>query len=388
MATAPIIDEFGITAPDYQEVLEYLQGQYRAIFGADVYLAADSQDGQFLAIVAAAINDSNAAAIAIYNAFSPSTAQGEGLSSVVKINGLSRLVASNSTVTVTIGGTVGTTINNGEVSDGTNTWALPAEVTIPSAGEISVTATAKEVGAIAAQAGTITQIATPVFGWSTVTNAAAASPGAPVETDAALRVRQSNSVALPSQTVLEGIVGAVQSVTGVTRVKAYENDTNSTDSDGLPAHSIALIVQGGDSASIASAIANKKTPGCYLYGSTAVSVVDDFWLAQTVRYSAPTLVPISISVELDALTGYTTSISNDIKAALVAYFGTMDIGQDVVINRLFVPAQLSGAANSSKYEITALEISKKPAAVGTSDITIDFDELATLDIADITITAS
>jgi uncharacterized phage protein gp47/JayE len=388
MATAPIIDEYGITAPDYQDVLEYLQGQYRAIFGADVYLAADSQDGQFLAIVAAAINDSNAAAIAIYNAFSPATAQGEGLSSVVKINGLSRLVASNSTVTVNIGGTVGTTINNGEVSDGTNTWALPAEVTIPSAGEISVTATAKEVGAIAAQAGTITQIATPVFGWSTVTNAAAASPGAPIETDAALRVRQSNSVALPSQTVLEGIVGAVQSVTGVTRVKAYENDTNSTDSDGLPAHSIALIVQGGDSATIAAAIANKKTPGCYLYGSTAVSVVDDFGLAQTVRYSAPTLVPISISVELDALTGYTTSISNDIKAALVAYFGAMDIGQDVIINRLFVPAQLSGAANSSKYEITALEISKKPAAVGTSDITIDFDELATLDIADITITAS
>lgn len=176
MATAPTIDEYGITAPDYQEVLDYLQTQYRAIFGADVYLSADSQDGQFLAIVAAAINDSNAAAIAIYNAFSPATAQGEGLSSVVKINGISRLVASNSTATVTIGGTVGTTINNGEISDGTNTWLLPPTVTIPSAGEIAVTATAKDAGAISAQAGTLTQISTPVYWWATVTNATAATP--------------------------------------------------------------------------------------------------------------------------------------------------------------------------------------------------------------------
>jgi uncharacterized phage protein gp47/JayE len=388
MATAPTIDEYGITAPDYQEVLGYLQTQYRAIFGADVYLAADSQDGQFLAIVAAAINDSNAAAIAIYNAFSPATAQGEGLSSVVKINGISRLVASNSTATVTIGGTVGTTITNGEISDGTNTWLLPPTVTIPSAGEIAVTATAKESGAITAQAGTITQISTPVYGWSTVTNAAAAVPGSQVETDAALRVRQANSVALPSQTVLEGMVGAVQSVTGVTRVKAYENDTNATDSDGLPAHSIALIVQGGYSAAIAEAIANKKTPGCYLYGSTAVSVIDDYGLSQTVRYSSPTLVPISVSIELDALTGYTTTIADEIKAALVAYVESMGIGQDVVITRLYVPAQLSGAANSAKYEITALTAAEKPGSPGTSDITIAFDELATLAIEDITITAS
>lgn len=388
MATAPTIDEYGITAPDYQEVLEYLQTKYRSIFGADIYLESDSQDGQFLAIVAAAINDSNATAIAIYNAFSPATAQGEGLSSVVKINGISRHVASNSTVLVTIGGTVGTTINNGEVSDGTNTWALPPTVTIPSAGEIAVTATAKEAGAITAQAGTIIKIATPVFGWSTVTNAAAASPGAPIETDAALRVRQSSSVALPSQTVLEGIVGAVQSVAGVVRVKPYENDTSVTDSDGLPGHSIALIVDGGDSVNIAQAIANKKPPGCYLYGSTAVSVVDDFGLSQTIRYSAPNLVPISISIELNALTGYTTAVADEIKDALVSYFGAMDIGQEVTINRLFVPAQLSGAANSSKYEITTLEISKKPAAVGAADITIDFDELATLDLTDITITVS
>lgn len=388
MATAPTIDEYGIYAPQYSEILEYLQERYRAIFGADVYLGNDSQDGQFLAIVAAAINDSNAAAVAIYNSFSPATAQGEGLSRNVKINGIARLVASKSAATVTLGGNIGTVISNGVVSDGVNLWDLPATVTIPISGEISVTATSREEGAISAGAGTITQISTPVYGWNSVTNSAAATPGAPVETDAALRLRQANSVALPSQTVLSGMVGAVQSVTGVTRVKAYENDTNSTDGDGLPAHSVALIVEGGDSQAIAEAIAYKKTPGVYLYGSTAVTITDDYGLSQTVRYSEPIAVPIEIELSIAAGTGYTSAIGEEIKSALVAHINSLDIGQDVIITRLYVPAQLSGSANASTFTVTALTAAAKPGTPGTSNVAIAFNATATLDVADITLTVA
>jgi len=388
MTIAATVDANGISAPQYSDILTYLKTQYRAIFGGDVYLESDSQDGQFLAIVASAINDSNAAAVAIYNSFSPSTAQGNGLSSTVKINGIARLVASKSSAIVTLGGTAGTTINAGVVSDGTNQWDLPASVTIPTAGEISVTATAREEGAIAAPPGTIAQIATPVFGWSTVTNAAAASWGEPVEPDAALRVRQRTSVALPSVSVLEGMVGAVSNLAGVSRVKAYENDSNATDSNGLPEHSVALVVQGGNTADVAAAIAIKKTPGSYLYGTTAVSVIDDYGLSQTVRFSAPALVPIAVEVGISALGGYTTSIAEEIKSALVAYIESLGIGAAVMIPRLYVPAQLSGSANSKTYEITSLEAAAKPDAVGTVDIPIAFNELATLALADITITVA
>ena len=79
--TAASITDTGITAPTFAEIYSYLVGQYQGIFGADIYITPDSQDGQFLAIIAAAINDSNAAAIAIYNSFSPATAQGQALSS-------------------------------------------------------------------------------------------------------------------------------------------------------------------------------------------------------------------------------------------------------------------------------------------------------------------
>src|SRR5690606_25087178 len=108
-------------------------------------------------------------------------------------------------------------INGGIVEDiEGQQWNLPASVLIPLSGSITVTATCQEQGAIEAPAGTVTKIKTPTFGWQSVSNPSAAVPGQPVETDAALRVRQALSVAVPSQTIFEGIVGSVANLPGVT----------------------------------------------------------------------------------------------------------------------------------------------------------------------------
>jgi len=382
--TAPTIDANGITAPQFADILSYLQSQYRVIFGPDVYLGNDSQDGQFLGVIAAAINDTNSAAVSVYNSMSPATAQGNGLSSNVKINGITRLVASKSTVDVTLIGVAGTTITNGVVADTNNVnWNLPASVTIPSTGTVTVTATAQSAGAISAAAGTVTKIQTPTYGWQTVNNASTAAVGNPVETDAALRVRQSQSVALPSLTVLDGIVGAVESLAGVTLVQAYENDTNLTDANGLPAHSIALVVQGGDTTAIATAISQKKTPGAYTQGTTSQVITTTSGFSNTIRFYRPTTKAISVEVKIHAINNYTSIIGDQIKAQVAAYINGLGVGEDVLIPRLYIPAQLGGAADSLTYEITWVKASLKPAAVGTNDVTIAFNELATCSVADI-----
>lgn len=387
--TAPVISDAGITAPSFAEILAYLQGKYRAIFGDDVYLGSDSQDGQFLGIVAAAINDSNAAAIACYNAFSPATAQGNGLSSVVKINGIARSVATHSTVTVRLVGVAGTTITNGIVADANeNQWLLPASVVIPSAGEITVTATAKDAGAISAPVGTVTSIKTPTYGWQSVSNTSAAAQGAAVETDAALRVRQGRSVALPSLTVLEGMVGAVEGIAGVTKCKAYENDTNSTDGNGIPAHSVALVVHGGDSAAIAAAIMAKKSPGAYTHGSTAVVVTDDVGVPHTIRYSQPSLSDIHVSISISAMARYTSAIGVQIKQAIADYINSLEIGEDVLLPRLYVPAQLSGGQGADTFKVLSIQIAAGIGSLGSSDIAIAFDAIATCSTSNITLTVT
>ena len=116
---APTISAAGIDAPDFAKILAVLNERVREIFGDDIYIEPDSQDGQLLGVYSLALSDLNAAAVAVYNAFSPATAQGNGLSSVVKINGLRRKLPSRSQAEVRIGGVVGTVIRNGIVSDGT-----------------------------------------------------------------------------------------------------------------------------------------------------------------------------------------------------------------------------------------------------------------------------
>lgn len=383
---APVIDANGIQVPPFEDVLAFLQGKYREIYGADVYLENDSQDGQLLGVIATAVNDVNASIVAAYNAFSPATAQGNGLSSVVKINGISRATPSNSQVNVKLVGQAGTTVNDGAVTDANSfRWLLPAVVTIPPAGEITVTATCTTAGAIPAAIGTVNQIATPTLGWQTVTNDDPASMGAPVESDAALRRRQETSVALPSKTVLSGILGAVQSLDGVTSAVIYENDTDTTDALGLPEHSIAVVAQGGDSAEIAQAIMRKKTPGTGTYGTTSVDVIDDVGLTHAIEYSVPEDVRTVVKVQLKPLSGYTTQVASDIKAAVAAYINALGIGQAVFRTRLFMPAQLNGGIGSATFELVNVLIAEHPAAPAAADVPIAFNELASCQESDIVI---
>lgn len=388
--TAPTISAAGITAPAYSDILDYLKSKYQAIYGVDTYLEDDSQDGQLLAIFASAINDANAVAISVYSAFSPATAQGANLSSVVKINGIARAVPSSSTVDVTLVGVAGTTITNGVVQDTNQVkWDLPASVTIPAAGQITVTATCEQAGAVSAAAGTVNLIATPTRGWQTVTNASAAAMGAPVEDDADLRVRQSHSTALPSLTVLDGIIGAVQAVAGVTRTAAYENDTNVTDSNGLPPHVISLVVEGGDATAIANAIAAKKTPGGGTYGTTTVTVTDVYGISHPINFFRPTPQAITVAVSMKALAGYSSVTGAAVQQAISDYVNSVAIGggsaKAVEWDSCITAAK--NVAGGNTFKITSLTVSG-PSGAGTPDVPLAFNQSATCTPASVTLTVS
>lgn len=383
------IEENGIYKPDYEEVRTWLVEQVQAIFGADIYIAPDSQDGQLLAIFASAINDANAMAMQVYNAFSPSTGRGAGLSSTVKINGIARRVASFSTVDLVITGQAGATIVDGVATDEAgNRWRLPATVTIPPDGDITVTATAQAIGAVAAAANTVTGIGTPTRGWQAVTNPLPAVPGAAVENDAELRIRQSRSTAIPSLTVFEGTMGAVSAIAGVERLRGYENDTSTPNADGIPAHSISIVVQGGDAAAIAGAIAAKKTPGTGTYGTTAVDVTDEYGVTRAIRFYRPTPATIKVALSVTAMTGYTAAIETAIKQAIVDWVNGLEIGEDVEFAEIYVPANLNGDLDRRAYKITAMTIAKNAGPAGSADLVIAFNEAATATLADVTITVA
>jgi uncharacterized phage protein gp47/JayE len=400
---APTIDASGIIAPDYVTILAQRQADYRAIYGSDIVLDSDTQDGQAVAIEAQAVHDVNQACIAVYTSFSPATALGAALSSNVKINGIARKVATASTVTVTVVGVAGTVITGGIIGDnlglGTQ-WALPATVTIPSGGSIGVTATCTTVGATAAAPGTLTSILTPTAGWQTITNAASATMGVPVETDVALRLRQSQSVSVSSVTPLLAIKAATQAIAGVGRVEVYENDTNSTDGSGRPAHSITAVVEGGAAASVAAAIGAKKTPGVTTYGTTTQTWIDPVGLSKTINFYQLSVVPITLSISVHPLTGYLTSTADLIKAAVARFISSLDVGETCYLNRLWAPANLRGDeamtatgltqaqldAAANTFNVTAI-LQARTGSPAASDVSIAFYEAASCVAGGVTITA-
>jgi len=381
----------GISAPDYQTIIDTLTSYFQQIYGSDAYLEPDSKDGQMVALVALAIHDANNTAITVYNCFSPATGYGAALTSNVKINGIARKGATNSTVDLLLTGTAGTTITNGTVKDTNNViWRLPASVVIGVDGTVTVTATCSNSGAVAALAGTITTINTPTRGWTSVTNPAAATVGAPAETDAELRIRQGQSVALPSITPFEGVDGAIANVAGVTRHKLYENDTGATDSNGLPDHSISAIVDGGDLTEIAQAIRGNKGQGVSTYGTTAVTVPDKYGNPHVIRFSRSTDVPIYGHITLKAFTGYTSQIGVQIQQAVADYINGLTIGDSVLLSRIYSPANLGVVSGGSAryYDIQELLIGKSAGTVAAANINIAYNESASCKPENIVLTVT
>lgn len=386
MATTPVctVDAAGIHVPTYADCLAYVQGKFRDIYGQDIYLEADSQDGQLCAIFALALTDTNNEAASVYNAFSPSTAQGAGLSSVVKINGIRRKVPTSSSVDVTIIGVVGTIITNGAVSDGANAWYLPAVVTIPATGQIIVTATSAAAGAIEIDrlaidtANGAGNIITPTYGWQAAANLTASIPGAAVETDAQLRIRQSKSTMIAAQGVDEALVGAVLALPGVTDVRLYENDTAALDGNGVPGHCISLVVTGGDDAAIASVIARLKGQGIGTYGTTIVPVTNSVGITRKIGFFRPMPVSIAYTITVKTGTGYTIDVANALKATLAAWTSGLGVGADLQVSRAYGVAY--SVPGNGAYEIMSpILVGRQGQPQAPGDVAIAFNEIASCD---------
>ncbi|ESK40239.1 hypothetical protein P256_00686 [Acinetobacter nectaris CIP 110549] len=373
---APQITDSGVSAPTYFEALDYLKDQYKAIYGDDAYLENDSQDGQWLGVIARVVSDCGAACVDAYSTFSPKTATGDALSRNVAINGIKRALPTYSTVDLTITGTSGTVITNGYAVDkNNNQWILPATVTIPSSGSIVVTATASQAGAILAMAGSVTTIGKPTRGWQSVTNVASSTLGTAVEQDAHLKQRQALSVAIPSQSKTDSIKGALFSLAGVSRCKTYENDTKQTNSLGLPPNTLCVVISGGDANAIAQTMRSKKSLGCGWYGNTSVSVNDNFGEAVIVQFYRPNVRSIGFIIGAQSTVDYTSDIGDSIKQAIANYVNQLDIGDKIALNKIYVPAGLYGGLDSMTYDISSIIITVDGQQI-SGDFLLSFNEVA------------
>jgi hypothetical protein len=334
-ATGCNITATGISAPSFQTILTYFQDQYKLIMGSDAVISNDSKTGQLLTVIASALNDNNNATIQTYNGFSPTYALGTDLSMLVQINGLQRLVATNSTATVRCTGVAGTAVIGGVAKDNYGKlWDL-APFTIPSVPDyVDVLATAQDLGSITALTGNINIINTPTLGWQTVISISDASPGAPVETDYELRQRQAISTAQPALSINQAIYASIKNIPGVTKSKLYENNTDMFDMVTFQyPHSISLVVLGGDPILIATEIAVKKAPGVATFGSISESLSFEGSSTEIINFQPASLNTIDTTITIKTFNGYTAVQGIQLQIDLATYINSLEIGDTLYLNQ-------------------------------------------------------
>ena len=243
---------------------------------------------------------------------------------------------------------------------------------------------AQNYGPIEQSPNTITTISTPVLGWDSVTNPISAVAGRYVETDEELRERFRVSKFERASNILEALYSALINLDTVEQVVIYENDTDVTDANGIPAHSFMPIVLGGISTNIAQSIWENKPLGIRSYGNTSVTIYDSQGFPHDIGFERPNPVTVYIDLDITTNSDFPQNGEQAIKDAIAAYMeAQFGIGEDVVYSRLYTPIN-----SIDGHQVNSLTIGTSPNPTGVSNIPIAFNELFSLDPNNIVITVS
>lgn len=246
-----------------------------------------------------------------------------------------------------------------------------------------VDATCTETGPKAAPAGTIDTIDSPTSGWFSVNNILDAELGRDLENGTDMRARREEEAqSAEGSSSLPGVAEAVGKVEGVTSCFVFENVTDVTDVDGVPPHSLEVLVEGGDDAAIRQAIYESKSGGIRTHGSVVGNVTDSGGFVHEIRFSRPTVVNVYVTITLTKdPKEYPAGGDDTIKTAVVTKGDARPLGYNVVASKISSDAD---KAVPGVIEIVSCFIGTAPSPVSSTTLTItprqraDFDTSRTV----------
>jgi len=306
-----LIDATGLQVKTFSEIRSELESGLREIYGADINLDQNSPDGQMVGIVAQVATDLRELLVQVNNSFDPDRALGRLLDERVVINNIERIGGTYTIqpITIVVDRTVALQGLDADFNDpqGTgytvqdnsgNRFILVDSETL-TAGTYSRNFRAQEIGLVETIVDTIQTPVTIILGVVSVNNPSAAlEVGQRQETDSQLRVRRERSVALASNGYLNGLLGDILAIDGVTAAKLYENYTDTTDSLGVPEHSTWLIVEGGANSDIANVYYENKSYGSGMKGAVTVDIATPSGGIFTALFDRPTAADLYIRFNL------------------------------------------------------------------------------------------
>lgn len=268
----------GLVTATQSQLLTYFTDQLQTIYGSTINLNSDTPDGQWVNILIQSVLDLQDLLLQIYNSFDPDQAIGTQLDQRVTINGITRQAGTYSATNITLilsqsVNLYGLDQSNNPVftvaDSAGNQWQLITTQLGVGPGTVVYSFQASTPGAVLTTPNTIVVPVTIVLGVTSVNNPSAqTNVGLNEETDAALRLRRQQSVSIVSQGYYAGLLAAIENIQGVSSAFIFENNTNGTNANGVPSHTIWVIVAGTPTSLLAPAYSATTT---YTWGQIASS---------------------------------------------------------------------------------------------------------------------
>lgn len=385
-----VIDSTGVQIQTFQEIYDELVAGYKAVYGEDINLDADSPDGQRIAIEAKARHDMQQFGLAIANNFDPALAQGLALASISKLAGIYPRAATKSSWDITVTVSYDTTLPVGyTITDELDQdWALETEAACTT-GANTVTFLAVEWGAVKGLLGATLTQATPDLAVVSLAAPANSTDGVDAETDEEFRQRRNRSLEMPALSTVGSLYARLAELPGVTDALIYENATAEEDIErDIAPHTIWCIVEAGEVADIAEAIVKNKTGGTGLKGSVEETWTEEmirpdgstFEIIHTVLFDRPVDAPVHVRLTVaPRLPGDEYDVEA-IQDAIAAY--AFRIGDALQAGQLYAQAYEAGET----FIVTDLEISDDEGGTWTDgQISPDYGAKFSIDAANVTV---
>lgn len=141
-----------------------------------------------------------------------------------------------------------------------------------------------------ALAGEITEIVTPVSGWTKVYNQVDANPGRNVETDAELRIRRAQTLRAGYATDDAIRLNLLNSVPNIVTAMVTSNRSDYVDSEGRPPHSYEAVIEGGLDTDVADVLWKVQPSGIQSVGELSAPAIDSMGITRYLRFNRPETV--------------------------------------------------------------------------------------------------
>ena len=286
-------------------------------------------------------------------------------------------------------------------SDLTITTTDEFEISLSSVAYFTVTSVdktilvvAQEGGLLSVPANTVTVLVSSISDVTSINNVSALTVGRLVEDDEDFRLRFGLSSGANGKSTIPAIRAQVSSVSGVSTVAIFDNDTTVTDGEGLPPHSFEVIVLGGADSEIAEEIWNNKPAGIQTYGTTSTIIVDEVGDQRTIKYTRPSIINMAVRATYTVYDeeDYPDNGDDLMADAILAHVNSLVAGVDVIPTRMFgdIYTDVSGV-DSLVIDIQVLTNPGDTPSVpswSTTKQSISVREYAQTTLTDISIVAS